>query len=109
MFSFVEPGAIWGGIKQTGIGRSHGYFGLLDLVNIKFISTDYLNKKNQLWWFPYEKSLPRIIEKSLTLFHHKKGQEKIKALLSLIPYMGQIKAGVPLRNFIKIFPRLFRR
>ncbi len=31
MTSFVEPKAIWGGIKQSGIGRSHGPFGLIYL------------------------------------------------------------------------------
>jgi acyl-CoA reductase-like NAD-dependent aldehyde dehydrogenase len=59
MFSFVEPGAIWGGIKQTGKGRSHGPFGLQELVNVKLVSFDFLNKKTQIWWFPYDDRLEK--------------------------------------------------
>jgi len=83
MFSFVEPGAIWGGIKQTGIGRSHGDFGLLDLANIKYISLDFIKKKRQLWWYPYDASLTKILEKSLILLHHDRLINKAKAMLSL--------------------------
>lgn len=78
MFSFVEPGAIWGGIKQTGIGRSHGDFGLLGLANIKYVSLDFIKKKSQLWWYPYDASLTKILEKSLILFHHDRLIKKLK-------------------------------
>ena len=44
MFSFTEPRAIWGGIKQTGMGRSHGPYGLLDISNIKFVCADFRAK-----------------------------------------------------------------
>lgn len=109
MFSFSEPGAIWGGIKQTGIGRSHGLFGLRELVNVKFVSLDFIKKKTQLWWYPYDTSLPKILEKSLILFHHDRLNKKAKALLSLLPYWSHIKAGSPVKNFIKSLPRFFRK
>jgi succinate-semialdehyde dehydrogenase/glutarate-semialdehyde dehydrogenase len=109
MFSFEDPAAIWGGIKQTGIGHSHGRYGLLDLVNIKFTSYDYLKNRALLWWFPYEKAFPRIMDRSLTYFYHRRFGEKIKALFSLLPYLGKIRKGIPFRNFIKGFPRLFRK
>ena len=54
MYSFCEPRAIWGGIKQTGMGRSHGPYGLHELVNIKHVGTDFFRKKSQTWWFPYD-------------------------------------------------------
>ena len=44
MISFTEPGAIWGGIKQTGVGRTHGPYGLLEIANIKFVSSDFSGK-----------------------------------------------------------------
>lgn len=109
MFSFVEPGAIWGGIKNTGIGRSHGYFGLLELSNIKYISYDFKKKKIQLYWYPYTQTIRQIIEKSLILFHHDRVFEKIKALLSLMKHMPRILKGIPFSNFIKGLPRFFRK
>lgn len=109
MFSFIEPAAIWGGIKQTGMGRSHGPFGLQGLVNIKFVSFDFLNKKKQLWWFPYDSGLLSLLSKSAVLFHHNRIREKLKALLSLTPFLKRIQEGSSLVNFIKSSSRYFRK
>ena len=109
MFSFIEPAAIWGGIKQTGRGRSHGPFGLQELVNIKFVSFDFLNKKKQLWWFPYDSGLMPLLRKSAILFHHSRIREKLKALFSLTPSLKRIREGSSLVNFIKGASRYFRK
>jgi succinate-semialdehyde dehydrogenase/glutarate-semialdehyde dehydrogenase len=109
MYSFAEPGAIWGGIKQTGIGRSHGRFGQLHLVNIKYISQDFSKKKSQLWWYPYGPSLIRILDKAFDLFHHAKTKTKVKSLIGLLPVFAQIIKKSPLLNYIRGFPRLFRK
>ncbi len=109
MYSFAEPGAIWGGIKQTGRGYSHGPFGLQELVNIKFISHDFSRKKTQTWWYPYSAQWPKLLEKSLVLFHHHRISNKIKTMLSLLPHRSRIRAGSPLFNFIKNLPKIFRK
>jgi succinate-semialdehyde dehydrogenase/glutarate-semialdehyde dehydrogenase len=109
MFSFIEPAAIWGGIKQTGMGRSHGPFGLQELVNIKFVSFDFLNRKKQIWWFPYDSGLLPLLKKSAILFHHSRIRNKLKALLSLITSLRRIREGSSLVNFIKSVFRYFRR
>jgi len=109
MFSFSEPAAIWGGIKNTGIGRSHGTYGLLEQVNTKFISHDFSKKRTQIWWYPYESSLFQLLDKSLTFFYHDRVKEKLRSFFSLIAFMPRIKKGSPLQNFIKSFPRMFKR
>ncbi|UCE42552.1 MAG: aldehyde dehydrogenase family protein [Candidatus Aminicenantes bacterium] len=109
MFSFIEPAAIWGGIKQTGMGRSHGPFGLQELVNIKFVSFDFLKKKKQLWWFPYDSGLMPLLKKSAILFHHSLIRKRLKALLSLTPFLKRIKEGSSLINFIKSVSHYFRK
>jgi len=109
MFSFIEPAAIWGGIKQTGMGRSHGPFGLQELVNIKFVSFDFLKKKKQLWWFPYDSGLMSLLSKSAILFHHRRIKEKLKALFSLTPFLKRLQEGSSLVNFIKSSSRYFRK
>ena len=109
MFSFIEPAAIWGGIKQAGMGRSHGPFGLQELVNIKFVSFDFLKKKKQLWWFPYDSGLVSVLKKSAILFHHNRIRERLKALLSLTPFLKRIQEGSSLLNFIKSFSHYFRK
>jgi len=109
MYSFSEPGAIWGGIKQTGIGRSHGPYGLKNLVNSKYIGSDFCRKKKQIWWFPYGKQLNDLLDNALMLFHHEKPGKKIKALLSMLPSFKRILKGSLLRNYIKNFPRILRK
>ena len=50
VFGFDEPGAPWGGVKQSGFGKINSRFGLTELVNMKFADFDSLNKSAQLWW-----------------------------------------------------------
>ncbi len=109
MITFAEPGAIWGGVKQTGLGRSHGPYGLHDLVNIKYVCHDYVAKKTQLWWFPYDSGLTDLMEKSLFYFHHGRLPGKTRALMSLLPHLRRIRRGLPIPNLIKSFPRFFQR
>ncbi len=109
LFSFVEPGALWGGVKQTGIGRSHGPYGILELVNIKYISFDFSKKRTQLWWYPYEKDLLKLLKVSMNVFHHNRLWRKIRALPALLPFLSKIYKGSPLQNYIKRAPRSLKK
>jgi acyl-CoA reductase-like NAD-dependent aldehyde dehydrogenase len=109
MFSFVEPGALWGGVKQTGIGRSHGLFGQMELVNIKYISEDYSRKKTQLWWYPYHKDLAHIFQTATHIFHHDRLANRLRALPALLPFLSHIQKGSPLGNYIKGIPRWLKK
>ncbi|MEE8378581.1 MAG: aldehyde dehydrogenase family protein [Candidatus Aminicenantaceae bacterium] len=108
LFSFAEPGALWGGVKNTGIGRSHGPYGILELVNIKYISQDFSRKKTQLWWYPYGEDLLRLLKVSMNVFHHSRFWGKIRALPALLPFFSIIYKGSPLRNYIRRAPRSFK-
>src|SRR5256884_6856351 len=43
----------WGGVKQSGFGRTHGRAGLLELVNAQHIHVNHLWFIPDLWWFTY--------------------------------------------------------
>lgn len=43
----------WGGVKQSGLGRTHGRAGLLELVNAQHIHVNHLAFIPDLWWFNY--------------------------------------------------------
>jgi succinate-semialdehyde dehydrogenase/glutarate-semialdehyde dehydrogenase len=109
MYSFVEPRAIWGGIKQTGMGRSHGPFGLHELVNIKYVGMDFLKKESQMWWFPYNQSLSGIMEKAIALFHGRSRPDKVKAAWGLRKEFRRLNDTSPLLNYLLALPRILKR
>ena len=109
MVTFNEPKAIWGGIKQTGMGRTHGPYGMLEIANIKFVCDDFTRKRLKQWWYPYAPANLRIMENALAIMHHPRRGRKLKALLSLLPQMGTVNSTTPFRSLLKITSRLFHR
>jgi len=45
----------WGGVKQSGYGRTHGGLGLLELVSAQHIHVNAMPRVADVWWFPYTK------------------------------------------------------
>ncbi len=108
MISFNEPKAIWGGVKQTGQGRTHGPYGLLEMVNIKFVCSDFSRKRTKQWWYPYRPENLRLMDNTLPLLHHRKFGVRLRSFVGLLPQVGRICATTPLRSLFKISSRLFR-
>ncbi len=109
MFSFIEPKAIWGGIKQTGLGRSHGPYGLLNLVNIKFVGRDFRGGRENLWWFPYSPAKSAIIARSLGLIYGRGPGPKARALIGLRSSLGFILKRVSPKTLGVIVRRFLRK
>jgi acyl-CoA reductase-like NAD-dependent aldehyde dehydrogenase len=43
----------WGGVKQSGLGRTHGRLGLLELVAPQHVHVNRITKLHDMWWFSY--------------------------------------------------------
>jgi succinate-semialdehyde dehydrogenase/glutarate-semialdehyde dehydrogenase len=43
----------WFGVKESGLGTTHGKAGLFEFVKMKHINWDMLPIKSNFWWFPY--------------------------------------------------------
>jgi len=108
MFSFTDPRAIWGGVKKTGVGRSHGPYGLLDISNIKLVSYDFHRRKSQLWWYPYGRDKGGVMRNAGILLHHSKFGARLGSLRALLPEWRALKAGNAPKNFWGFVGRLFR-
>jgi len=50
----------WGGIKQSGFGRTHGRAGLMELVSQQHIHVNRFPSTPDLWWFNYTASAGRL-------------------------------------------------
>src|SRR5580698_754188 len=51
-----------GGVKASGIGRTHGIFGLEEMVRIKYVDADRLPGMKKLWWYAYGQGFARQME-----------------------------------------------
>jgi len=50
----------WGGVKQSGLGRTHGRLGLLELVAPHHVHVNRLARVHDLWWFNYTPNAARL-------------------------------------------------
>ncbi|HVJ04261.1 MAG TPA: aldehyde dehydrogenase family protein [Candidatus Saccharimonadales bacterium] len=50
---FAISGAPHGGLKLSGIGRTHGLLGMQELVSPRYLDIDLLPRMKKLWWYPY--------------------------------------------------------
>jgi len=50
----------WGGIKDSGYGRTHGRMGLLELVHPQHIHVNRISFLPDLWWFRYSAQASRL-------------------------------------------------
>jgi len=51
-----------GGVKASGMGRTHGRFGLEEMVRIKHVDSDHLPRMKQVWWYGYSQAFTRQME-----------------------------------------------
>jgi acyl-CoA reductase-like NAD-dependent aldehyde dehydrogenase len=51
-----------GGVKMSGTGRTHGRFGLEEMVRPKYIDTDRMPAMKKVWWYGYGANFKRQME-----------------------------------------------
>jgi len=56
-----------GGVKASGVGRTHGRFGLEEMVRIKYLDSDRLPRMKKVWWYGYGQNFSRQMEGFLDL------------------------------------------
>ncbi|HWZ81248.1 MAG TPA: aldehyde dehydrogenase family protein [Terriglobales bacterium] len=76
-FSISE--APHGGVKASGIGRSHGRWGLEEMTRVKYIDSDLLPRMKKVWWFGYGAEFAREMESFLDLIFARPLRQKIRA------------------------------
>jgi succinate-semialdehyde dehydrogenase/glutarate-semialdehyde dehydrogenase len=51
-----------GGVKGSGLGRTHGRFGLDEMVRLKYLDVDLTPAMKKVWWYGYGESFRRQMD-----------------------------------------------
>jgi acyl-CoA reductase-like NAD-dependent aldehyde dehydrogenase len=76
-FSISE--APHGGVKASGLGRTHGRWGLEEMVRVKYVDSDLVPRMKKIWWFGYGGAFAGEMEGFLDLLYARPLREKLKA------------------------------
>jgi len=49
-------------VKSSGVGRTHGRFGLEEMVRVKYLDSDLMPGMKKVWWYGYGESFARQME-----------------------------------------------
>jgi succinate-semialdehyde dehydrogenase/glutarate-semialdehyde dehydrogenase len=77
-FSISE--APHGGLKSSGLGRTHGRWGLEEMVRVKYVDDDRLPRMKKIWWFGYGAEFAGEMDGFLDLLYALPLRERLKAL-----------------------------
>jgi acyl-CoA reductase-like NAD-dependent aldehyde dehydrogenase len=77
-FSHGACQCAWGGVKDSGLGRSHSKFGFYECVNIKQLAWEP-GWTRDMWWQPYDRKLADAIRTSAQLLYSRNGN-RLQAL-----------------------------
>jgi succinate-semialdehyde dehydrogenase/glutarate-semialdehyde dehydrogenase len=72
--SYAIPETPWGGVKQSGIGRTHSDEGLRDLCHVRHVSVDRVAPRRDLWWYPYSDRTLEWMKRGMRLVFGSRGR-----------------------------------
>jgi acyl-CoA reductase-like NAD-dependent aldehyde dehydrogenase len=70
-----------GGVKASGIGRTHGRFGLEEMLRIKYVDSDRLPGVKKVWWYGYGAAFTRQMEGFLDLQFARRLRERLRGMV----------------------------
>jgi len=70
--TFACPETPWGGVKQSGIGRTHSMHGLRDLCETRHVNYDRVAFGREVWWYPYREGTFKALLRGARLLFGKR-------------------------------------
>ncbi|MBI4208778.1 MAG: aldehyde dehydrogenase family protein [Deltaproteobacteria bacterium] len=74
----------WGGIKESGFGKTNSRHALMEMVTPKFILIDKSKAKSEPWWYPYDESAQKLAEGFAHFFRKGSFKERLQGLLQAL-------------------------
>src|SRR5436190_5843943 len=85
MYSHGACQCSWGGVKQSGIGRSHSKFGFYECVNVKHIAWEP-SRMRDFWWYPYDRSLGTALHSAAELLYGRDEDKRAALKRGAVPF-----------------------
>ena len=83
----------WGGWKLSGLGRTHGPFGLREMSNLKAVNYDILPSyfiPRNLWWYPFSVRTYNALLDGIQIVSPTSVWKRLKSVLSFVPFAGRV-------------------
>jgi succinate-semialdehyde dehydrogenase/glutarate-semialdehyde dehydrogenase len=75
----------WGGWKESGIGRTHGYIGLEEMTQPRCVVNDILpGVQKNMWWYPHSKKVYEGMKGAIDFLYSKNIGRKLKGGMRLV-------------------------
>ncbi|HYP48746.1 MAG TPA: aldehyde dehydrogenase family protein [Thermoleophilaceae bacterium] len=107
MYSHGACSCSWGGVKESGLGRSHSKFGFLECVDVKLVSWEPSRTRN-FWWHPYDEALGRAAHASAQLLYGRDADKSAALRRGIGPFLKlgrrSLRPGAP-RQVPRASPR----
>lgn len=80
-----------GGVKASGIGRTHGRLGLEEMVRVKYLDSDLLPAVKKPWWYRYDPNMAGAAEGFLNLQFARGVMRRVMGGLRSLPLISRCK------------------
>lgn len=77
----------WGGPKESGVGRTHGPEGLLEMSRTKVVNWDYMRARREMWWYPQDKATYQAVHSAINLVAPPSLGAFLRAAIQVLPFM----------------------
>jgi acyl-CoA reductase-like NAD-dependent aldehyde dehydrogenase len=79
-----------GGSRSSGWGRSHSRFGLLEMVQVKYVDVDLLPRTPKSWWFGYNENVAAAADRFVDFLFAPRWTRRLAALASPRGALGTV-------------------
>lgn len=87
LMSHGMPEIPWGGFKMSGVGRTHGYSGMLEMYQEKCVVHDKTHFfPRNIWWPPYSKEIYNGLKHALSALFARSFIKRIVSVLKVIKF-----------------------
>ncbi len=78
-----------GGVKASGLGRTHGRFGLDEMVRMKYLDIDRMPGMKKVWWHGYSESFRKQMEGFLDMQFARRMSTRLRGAIQAAGVIGR--------------------